>query len=596
MTRFAATWWDPTHADAGRRARSLEAGILASQVNARFIIRRPGWTVMTWGDAVGMARLVGGDGVIVGRIFDTQGLGGIDALACRSLVQPSDFRAICTLLAERCWGAYVLLWADPANQAAVAFRDPLGALDCVSWEDDGLRVITSDARTCVQAQRSLVVGIDWDAVGHGLTDPTTMIDSSLLTGMVSIAAGEAVEFQQRSARRTSFWNAAAFAKRPSGPALPASAIRDTVRECIAHWRTDGAGLACEISGGLDSAIVAATLAECQSVIAGYHYFTRDAVGDERYYARSVAHHIDVALVETPMPVRTLSDGDLQDLPVGNRPAIGAVSLFHDRDLVARAREAGATMLFTGQGGDAVFFQHAAIEIAGDCQGTWRQQVSQLAALSQWTGHSFWSALIMRLVRIRSQNRLVAPSFLVRTPKRTTRSPAWVGDITDLSPAKRLHVEALFRSRLSFGTSWSSEAMDVVHPLLSQPIIETALALPVMALTEEFRDRGLARRAFAPDLPATLVNRYGKGALTPYFGQCLARSLPFLREFLLDGLLAEHDVVARDRLDAALDVDYLMQNDIYPELIWLVLTEHWARGWKGVLMPSRGGLDGLDAGT
>jgi len=597
MIRYAVASWDPAQADAGRRVRSFEARILASQANARSIVRKPGWSVMTWGDAVGMTRLVGGDGVIVGRIFGALGSEGTDVLACRSLANASDFRTICQLLSERCWGAYVWLWADPASQAAFVFRDPIGTLDCVSWEDEGVRVTTSDARTCVQAQRSSNIGIDWDEVGNVLVDPATMVDTSLLTGVVSIAAGEAVEFQQRSARRTSFWNAAAFAKRRSVTAPPASAIRDTVQACMAHWPADVAKIGCEISGGLDSAIVAATLAQGQSMIAGYHYFTRDAVGDERYYARSVAHHIGVALVETVMPVRALSHDDLLDLPVGNRPSIGAVSLFHDRDLAARARDAGVTTLFTGQGGDAVFFQHAAIEIAGDCQGTWRQQVGQLAALSQWTGQSFWSVLIRRLVQYRRRDGEVAPpSFLLRTTNRTPRSPAWVGDINGLSPAKRLHVEALFRSRLAFGASWTSEAMDVVHPLLSQPIVEAVLALPVMALTEGFRDRGLARRAFAPDLPAAVVNRYGKGALTPYFGHCLARSLPFLREFLLGGKLAEHDVLARDRLDAALDVDYLMQNDIYPELIWLVLTEHWARGWEGTLMSSRGGLDGLDGMT
>jgi asparagine synthase (glutamine-hydrolysing) len=593
MIGFAAAWWDPAHADAGHRARAFEAQIRTSVAGARTVVRKSGWIITTWNETIGMTRLVGGHGLLVGRVFGRNGSDGIDSLACQPLARSSDFRSVCTLLSERCWGAYVLLWADAANQAAFVFRDPIGALECISWEDDGLRVITSDARNCMLAQRS-VVSIDWDRVSHTLHDPTAMIDHPPLSGVVSIVPGEAVEFQSRTERRTSFWNAAAFAHNSSGSTASATAIRGVVRDCVTRWRSGVADIGCEISGGLDSAIVAAALAKSGPAITGYQYFTRDAVGDERSYARAVAQHIAVPLVETVMPVRTLTQDDLLDLPIGNRPSIGAVSLFHDRDLAMRANAAGTTALFTGQGGDAVFFQHAAIEIAAECRGTWREQARQLEALSRWTGRSFWSVLIRRAHRTRFERQYGnAAPFLSGAPKRAAAFPAWVGDVRGLAPAKRLHVEALFQARLAFGESWTSETMDVVHPLLSQPTVEAVLALPVISLTEGFRDRGLARRAFARDLPAAVVSRSGKGALTPYFGRCLARSLPFLREFLLDGTLAQHDVVARERLEAVLDADYLMQNDIYPELIWLILTEHWARGWDAILRSTRRGLDRMD---
>lgn len=597
MIHYAAASWNPAHADAGHRARSFEGRILASHPHARSFVSRPGWIVMTWNDAVGTARLVDQDGVIVGKVYGARGRDGIEALGGEVLADASDFRALCALLADRFWGAYVLLWADPASQAACVFRDPMGALDCVSWEHDGLRVITSDARTCMQSLRSSDIGIEWDRLGEVLIDPATMIDASLLRGVVPIVAGEAVEFHARSAQRTSFWDAATVAKRACGTMSPASTIRDGVRECMARGSPDAAQIGCEISGGLDSAVIATILAQSRSVTAGFHYFTQDAVGDEREHARSVARHIGLDLVETVMPVRPLCHNDLLDLPLGNRPSIGAVSLFYDRDLAERAAKAGITTLYTGQGGDAVFFQHAAIEIAGECRGSWRQQTGQLSTLALWTGQSFWSALTWRLLRNRRCKRHMPPlSFVMQTPRPIGRSPVWAGDIENLSPAKRLHVEALFRARLAFGASWTSKALDVVHPLLSQPIVEAVLALPIMTLTEGFRDRGLARRAFASDLPASVVNRYGKGSLTSYFGRCLARSLPFLREFLLGGMLAGHDIVARDRLDVALDVDYLMRNDIYPELIWLVLAEHWVRGWDATLKASRSGLDRLGAMT
>lgn len=583
MISFAAAWWDPADTDAGRRAYRLRDQIYVAQHPVRAVIEQAGWLVLAWNDPGHTARRLGEGGVLLGPTFGPGGTGSAETLAGHELACATDFYDACGHLSQRFWGSYVLLWADQA--AAFAFRDPLGGLDCLSWQHDGLCILTSDAPACLLASDTHRCGIDWDRVGRGLEAPETMIDEPLFTGMTSVVAGEAVKFGHRSLHRRSFWNAASIASGSQSPSDPADELRATLQACIGRWQSGDAKIGCEISGGLDSAIVAASLARAGARIKGYHYYTGDPVGDERYYARSIARHISASLVETSMPERGLAHGDLSDLPIGHRPSIGAVNLFHDRDLATRARNAGMAALFTGQGGDALLFQHAAAEMAAECRGPWRRQLHQLAALASWTGNSFWSLLIRRGRGVRLRDADASSSrtaFLLRGQGRAAQAMPWKGDTSSLPAAKRRHIDALFQSRLAFGASWTSQTIDVVHPLLSQPIVETALVLPVTALTEGFRDRGLARRAFASNLPDVVVNRYGKGALTPYFGQCLVRSLPFLREFLLDGVLAKHDVIARNRLDAALRVAYLMQHDIYPELLWLVLTEHWARGWSALL--------------
>ncbi len=122
-------------------------------------------------------------------------------------------------------------------------------------------------------------------------------------------------------------------------------------------------------------------------------------------------------------------------------------------------------------------------------------------------------------------------------------------------------------------------MTVVHPLLSQPLIEQVLAIDIFRLTEGRRDRALARRAVARLLPDVVTQRAGKGALTHFFGRSLAASAPFLQAYLLDGELTAHGVLDRTRLEPVLDRDFLMQFDCYGKILSALIMERWAREWK-----------------
>eukprot|EP01136_Pigoraptor_vietnamica_P016195 Opistho-1_new@60004 len=153
------------------------------------------------------------------------------------------------------------------------------------------------------------------------------------------------------------------------------------------------------------------------------------------------------------------------------------------------------------------------------------------------------------------------------------------DTDKLSPAKRMQVRALASARRVFGPSYCGRDMTVIHPLLSQPLIEHVLGISVLDLTQGRRDRALARAAFADHLPAALTERRGKGTLTAFFGRTLAASTPFLKPYLLEGTLASHGVVDVRALETALDPDRLMQSECYGALLATIITEQWARTWE-----------------
>jgi asparagine synthase (glutamine-hydrolysing) len=281
-------------------------------------------------------------------------------------------------------------------------------------------------------------------------------------------------------------------------------------------------------------------------------------------------------------VGRLGEEDLEDLPIGARPGLSSASLFHDRLLTGIAKNHGATALFTGHGGDSVFFQHPTALVAGDPSFP-RRDIAAYAALAKWSRQSVWTvaAHAFHLPPPRGANKPPDEALAALPIAHDVQAaePQWAGELAHLPPAKRLQIVAIATDRSVIGPSWRSRALTVVHPLLSQPLIEWSIAADAYQLTQGRRDRALAREAFGAMLPACVTERRGKGVLAKYFGRCLCASVPFLRTFLLDGLLVRHGVLDQTRLEPMLDEDFLMRFDCYAKLRSVILAEHWARVWQ-----------------
>jgi asparagine synthase (glutamine-hydrolysing) len=121
--------------------------------------------------------------------------------------------------------------------------------------------------------------------------------------------------------------------------------------------------------------------------------------------------------------------------------------------------------------------------------------------------------------------------------------------------------------------------DMVHPLISQPIMELCLQIPTYVLTYGGIDRALVRDAFAGIVPPEITGRTVKGGTASFINGLLVTNLPFLRQYLLDGLLMEERILDREKAEAALTEANLIRN---PYLIFPVLNavqaEAWLRAW------------------
>jgi len=584
---YAVLVWPADDAQTDACAQSLAAAL--DRAGWQRQVDEPGRIVLLRGaHRSPVVRMIGEDTILIGHVFDRAATQAGHVASLRAPAGAAPFDIKCAWWVDHGWGAYVAVRHDPEAPCAVElFRDPIGMLDCICWSHGRLRIATSAPEPLLAHAPPPDLAIDWALVAAMLRLPGSAGEALPLTGLASPAPGTILRLSRSDSIVRSLWSPARLARRaPTRDA--AQILPDLVDACVAAWCWTTTRAVGELSGGLDSAIVAAGVARLPTppAMTWFNYRSTDREGDERRYARAVADRLGLELAETLRDDAAIDERLMAAMPTALRPPVASLSLFHDADLAARGRSLGADTLLTGQGGDALFFQPATPLVAADLAWDarrWRHGLPAIRDIALWTNRTHWSVLGTALrARLRPsplampalRHDLVAPAFAA-----APHPIGWMADTADLPPAKQLQILNLAAARAAFGTSYCSSAMRVVHPLMSQPLLEQILPIPTIDLTEGRRDRALVRRAYRSRLPELLIDRRGKGCLTAFYGRMLAMSAPFLRAYLLDGVLAENGLLQTDRLDALLDADTLMRTNAYTEIIVILVMERWARDWS-----------------
>jgi asparagine synthase (glutamine-hydrolysing) len=149
----------------------------------------------------------------------------------------------------------------------------------------------------------------------------------------------------------------------------------------------------------------------------------------------------------------------------------------------------------------------------------------------------------------------------------------------LPPGKTLQILAIANCHVFHGESRRRVAADQLYPLLAQPVVELALGIGVPELAGAAFDRPFARRAFEDRLPPSVVRRRAKGRLSVYFGHLVAASAEGLREYLLEGCLADAGLLDRQAVARILDPDQLVSAGRPAEVLRVAATEAWVRYWQ-----------------
>ncbi len=593
MLEYLVLAWPEGEAEAARQAAALTDRI-ARRPDLRLAWSTPGTRVwMRRRPAVRWRPFAGGRGMVIGDIFADDSLweSGDDF----------DARAAFTRLCKHGWGSYVAVTFDTTGAPAV-FRDPTGALDALTWRIGSVQVVASDLDAGLLAiARPPGLAIDWEIVGDLLRNPALVAERLPLEGVLGVAPGVMVD----ASGETRLWRPTTFVAQGEGPPPPrdladrrayyGARLARTLDACVAAWTTRHPRVVAEVSGGLDSAIVASALVASRAdVLAALNFHPPQAQADERPFARAVARRNGLDLTCLPKPSIRFTPRSLARGAGSVRPGFNRIDHDYDRDVAARAGRLEAGAILGGQGGDAVLFRDAAPVIAIDTFAAlgWRAlRPSVLEPLAWWTRRSVWDlvriALASGLGRGPSPglpaNDILSPAL--RASPREVRHP-WVIGAAKAPAAKRMQILTIANCQLFQGDCARKRAAALVHPLLSQPLVEFCLSVSTYDLTLGRGDRALARWAFRDRLPADIVHRRTKGETTTFYGHGLVDGLDQLRPYLVQGRLVEQGLLDAEPLAVRLDPDDLARTGEVMNLLLAAMLEAWVRHWEAAIARPR----------
>lgn len=448
------------------------------------------------------------------------------------------------------WGHYLLAWADGAGEIWL-LRSPVDGPPLYRAEAKGVPCAFTElalARKLGFAQ----AGPDPHAVDAALRFPFLRAPATELVDVREILPGEIVDLQT-GRRQPESWTPWDHVLRPPRRIEPAE-LRDMVAAVVSAWSDRFDRIQLELSGGLDSSIVAACLTGRKGAWRGLTLATRDPDGDERPYARAVTARAGVELAERWRP----PPGDPRAVPGRTRVRPGGFGLLgpSDRLFIEAAREFGAEAIFTGTGGDNIFGYITsagpildALRFAGPA-AAWHA-AGDLARLAR---DNRWKAL---LYAGRRALRTPAPwpiehSFLSDRYAGNMPAHPWADGAKGAAPGQRTYGLALLLMQSFINAYDRALALPMIAPLLSQPLVELGLGIQSWQWSEGGKDRALARAAFADLVPPEVLARRSKGRILSVFLPAFARDRAALRPFLLDGWLAGAGILDLDAVSAMLE--------------------------------------------
>ena len=486
-------------------------------------------------------------------------------------------------LLARIWGRYVGVLLAPSGEACAVLRDPSGAREAVIWNAHGLTFIASDLPDGLVK----TVASDWristSRLAAAVRNPLVLGAALPLDGPVALLPGEMKDLATDETH--ALWRPADHVHRPDlitlRPPEAAARLRAAIEEAVDGLTSAAGAVGGEISGGLDSSIVAAALHPRHEVRLWLNATGPGPGADESRFVDALEQGLAIAATRFERRRSSLNLAALVAAPQRLRPSLAALDGDFDQTWADYCSAAGVQALFTGKGGDGLLIQPASPAVFTDLWRLkgWRALLSpDLVRLARLNERSVWT-LVSAARSWRGPADPAPGELSLFTPLdgAPPRHP-WLDEAAAWGPAKTVQVLSLLQGHGLHGASRLTAAVDVFHPLLSQPVIETCLGLSTPQLTLGRRDRALARLAFGDRLPPEIIHRRSKGELTAFFGRMIADGLDDLRPWLLDGRLAALGVIDRKGAEAALTRDALIRCGDYPDILLAALFEGWVRAW------------------
>jgi asparagine synthase (glutamine-hydrolysing) len=411
-----------------------------------------------------------------------------------------------------------------------------------------------------------------------------------------VLPGERIQHDQGRVIRTFYWNAVALAQADDSISAPEAQVltHRVVRSCVHAWASCFESISLQLSGGLDSTIVASCLSDAPTrpKIVGLNFHSQFETSDERLFAREVAARCGFELVE----VRAEGNDEL-DLTQRDTGAVIPTPIASSLATWRIAQEALASWNvgahFRGDGGDELFYRGGVLPDAVDLayrQGLtpriWSVALNDavIARTSIWEvlHQTAKYGLMKRSYNWKQPDWLpLRTMFLTHDVREKARRddtnwhPLYRGSV-NCPPAKLSQAFTLLEyTNMFFIETLNPNQPRMVSPLIAQPHMELALRTPLHVLRAGGRDRAMARAAFENAIPSAIAHRKYKGLSNPRVSDWIAGDTT-VRELMLDGYLVRERIIDRHTLETFLAKVPSHQASASPHIMLILSTEAWIR--------------------
>jgi asparagine synthase (glutamine-hydrolysing) len=437
------------------------------------------------------------------------------------------------------------LW-DAGSVSLTLARDPLGAKSLFYVEHGG-DVFFASAMLSLLALPMVSRDIDELVLARMLTIDRYDQERTLYRHIRPVPPGGMAVFADGSSRVTRYWSAEDILPvRFRRDADYVDAGRALLDQAVASRIRNRADVAVTLSGGLDSAGVAATSARLRAPgrVTAYHrapgasHPYRDAL-DERPLVE------DIARLHSNLDLRVIDDGHASrhaaepeaEAPYTQLPHLGGVNTRWFESLIDAIAVAGPDVLLVGDAGNATLSWDGVPMIGADLlRGRWGRAWDGLNGLAGRQHRSVAMAAAAQLLgpvmpravrRWRAQRAagalsrwatysMVSADFLDRlnyesAARATGHDIPFAGD-GDRRAARLRNVQT--RARRDGGAARRHRSFDVRDPYADRRLVEFTLGIPESQYMRGGENRWLARRVLADRLPVSVTRESRRGLQCP----------------------------------------------------------------------------------
>jgi asparagine synthase (glutamine-hydrolysing) len=522
-------------------------------------------------------------GVIIGHLFSRDGQPVTDG---RRFAQSTSYTALEKILLNEYWGEYLLLYysLEEKEQGLKILRDPSGGVPCVYSLQAGVGFITSNLSMAIRLNL-YNKQIDWDYIAHVMVCKYLRTPRTGFSGVSELLPGCSLNLNGTGVTVHVSWSPWDFVMvdhRHSDLDEAAAEIRRAVSMVVKSLaETDGA-MMLELSGGLDSSIVAACLRGVQARVSCCTLVTEMPGGDERQYARQMTDYLDVELqvahntVENACFSYTLSPDEVFS-------NTGMLYHANNKAIEAVANSQGVASVFSGSGGDAIFcyLTNTAPVVDAFKECGLAAGIVAIQNLSVLTQSTLWK--IGRLTLRRLMRGPIPPwrvnSLFISSSKaaRPILNHPWLDAPVDALPGDWEKIYGLIAMQSCRSIPpWGDGRLERA-PLVSQPVVEACLKVPSWMCIAGGQNRSAARAAFADVLPTRILNRQGKGDFINYCTAAYRKNKTQIRDLLLTGHLQSQNFLDVEALEQFFKKDTLPSEDLsFTRISDLCMVENWLR--------------------